>query len=179
MSEAFGAAMGKAMSNRSIQQDLALGKYNYMHFLRDPGQQPSEAVAKWQDFVNHNLDLARGLVETNQADRARDFFTAAVHAIMDSYSPVHNVNGEPQVFDPSWGKTEAVAHGHSPFDWEGHEGTKDLTPEVEAKMIKALREAHKYVYGNEPQIDSSSHSSGDHCATGVSCKSGTSLEWWN
>jgi hypothetical protein len=153
-----------------------------MHFLRDPGQSPSEAVAKWSSFVSHNLDLARGLVSSDQAaarDRGRDFFTAAVHAIMDSYSPVHNVNGEPQVFDPSWGMKEAEEHGHSPTDSKGHEGTKDLTPEVKGQMIKALQDAYKSVYGEAPQTDSASPSSGDHCATGASCKSGTSVEWWN
>jgi RHS repeat-associated protein len=181
MSDAFGPTMGKAMSSRSIYQDLIMGSYNYMHYLRDPGQSPSEAVAKWGDFVKLRLDEAKAFANSPIPyfrEQSLGLFTDAVHAIMDSFSPVHSKDGVPQEFNPKWSYSEVVAHGHSPFDNEGEEGTKNLTPEVEKKMIKRLRQASQYVYGDS-LAGSGQGTPLPHCTIGASCKSGSDYEFWN
>ena len=183
MIDAFGVDMGRAMILPSITQDLAHGDDNRMHFLRDPGQSPSKAIANYREYVQEEFDTARSLNATGDSDNraaALNFFTFAVHDILDSFSPAHNHMGDPQVFDKTWGAAEAEKHGHSPSDLVGQEGTAHLTPKVEKSMIKELKKAFDYVYrkGQKPDLTIRNNRR-DNCAETVSCKSGSEIEFWN
>jgi len=158
MIEAFGKKIGRSMTNHSVYQDVAMGEFNYMHYLRDPGQKPGAAILSYRNYVENNLRRAKSMAEIPDKGRVltnvmMKAFTNAVHAIMDSYSPVHNKGGTPQEYDPSWGITDAMAHGHSPLDSTGGEGTDDLTPATKAAMIRKLRAAYDYVFKNGEMPD--------------------------
>ena len=132
----------------SAAQDIGPnGAQNQMHFLRNPGQSPTEAIANWRNFVSSRLNEARELYQGGDFRASLQPFGEALHAIADSFSPVHNQGGQPAEYDPDSGMIEATRQGHSVTDITGDENTSDLTPELRSQVVAAMRKAYDDVYG--------------------------------
>lgn len=137
------------ISHESVRQDMPWGNgsHNEMHFLRSPGGDPDVAKNAFRSYVNGQIDSARDLENHGHHNDALRAFARAGHAIADSYSPVHNDNGNPAVYDPRWSDpVQAAIHGHSPVDWAGHEGTADLSKPVEAKIEGDLTKVYDSIF---------------------------------
>ena len=139
----------------SFVQDIGPnGAQNQMHFLRNPGQDLSQATANWRAFVSTRLNEARDLYQGGNFRASLQPFGEALHAIADSFSPVHNEEGQPAEFDPDWGPIDATRHGHSVTNETGHENTSDLTPELRAQIVAEMRAAYDAVYGGSQNTSS-------------------------
>ena len=127
--DALGPEMADRMAVHSLYQDtpqVGMGNYNYMHYLRDPGESPRAAQAKYKNFVESNLRTARAAVRLKDDSQIIqkiiiNSLTNAVHAIEDARSPVHNKGGEPSVYNTR--ESDSSHDGHSPTDKSGDEGT--------------------------------------------------------
>lgn len=127
----------------SLFQDLpGAGNYarNYMHYLRDRGETVTQARDRYQNFVSRQVELGRRAVTVGEEGRALAIFARAAHAVQDSYSPAHQVNGVPQEYEG------VISQGHSPLDIMGQEGTNDLTPEVTGAMVRDTRTVFNQIF---------------------------------
>lgn len=68
----------------------------------------------------------------------RDNLGQALHTIMDSTSPVHNINGWPMNYDPN------KIGLHSPQEGVGIETAEDITEEIMGKTIREMEIAYQY-----------------------------------
>jgi uncharacterized protein RhaS with RHS repeats len=148
---------GRALTSMkfvSVMQDLPVignGKYNHMHYLRDPGQDPVQAKLAANMYVSRQVEMAKRFYVRGDEARALAAFSRAAHAIADSRSPAHrSKNGDPKAYDPEWGPGEAAEHGHSPSEARGIETADDLIKSNEFQRI--LREVHalwESIFGRE------------------------------
>jgi RHS repeat-associated protein len=163
---------------QSTQQDLPTGNgsQNYMHFLRNPGEGAASARGRWADFVTRTI--SRGRVFNSQGDRSRALrmFAWAAHAVQDSYSPAHNQNGDPAVYNPSWDRHAAARHGHSWKDDVGEEGTDDLDAATEREMIDQTRRIWNSIFGSRR---SQNRQIQMNCGIRTKCYGGGGLDIWN
>ncbi len=96
--------------------------------------------------------------------------------IQDSYSPVHNENGNPAVYDPAWGVQDAKDHGHSPTDGSGNEGSDDLTNQTRDQMINETRKAYNAIMGSRRSRERPINV---NCGIRTRCYPGGGLDVWN
>jgi len=136
--------------NRSLYQDMPWGngRYNYAHYLRDPGQSPEEARALFRRYIQGEIHAGREAVRRDDDVAALRAFANAAHALADSYSPPHrDANGQPAEYDPNWDLIEGGRHGHSVFNFTGREGTSALTPALERRLVRETRTLFQSIMG--------------------------------
>jgi RHS repeat-associated protein len=143
------AQMG-VISNTSVRQDMPWGNgdKNEQHFVRNPGESGANAREKFTRYVNEQIRLARGLADEGRTLDATRAFARAAHAIADSYSPAHNDNGQPAVYDPNWNPVDAALNGHSPLDFVGREGTDDLDAETQSTIVGQTSALYDSIFGS-------------------------------
>jgi RHS repeat-associated protein len=138
----------RQVQNTSLRQDIGPnGDRMYMHYLRLPGQNPTSAIRQFKSYLANELAYARSEYAKGNEQTALDSFARATHAIADYYSPPHREGNNPAEYDPAWGPIEAALHGHSPLDYVGREGTDDLTPQTESRIVDQTRKAAAQVFG--------------------------------
>jgi RHS repeat-associated protein len=110
------------------------GARSFMHGMADKssGQSPAAAKAQGNEYVKNCLAIARELADQGKTEQAQFVFGAAMHSIMDSYSPEHtDENGEPV----PWSLSGFFHHGWGDNSWLGdfpgcNECHNDLNREI-------------------------------------------------
>ncbi len=115
-------------------------KYAPWHSMRRPGQSIADAIREREDFIAHNLSLARKFAcygDIDSKELALHFLGEALHTLMDSSSPMHvDENGNPYTW-PSF--PNFFIHAFS-------EGVSDITPQIYASQDQILYGAYNYVF---------------------------------
>jgi RHS repeat-associated protein len=133
----------------SITQDVGSNaNNNAAHFLREPGQSTGEATASYRNYVEGQVRLGQQQVRNGEIREAYATFGRAAHAVQDSYSPVHNPDGDPAVYKdlPGPALTDGILQGHSPHDWIGGEGTDDMTDEAYRRMVQETENLFERIF---------------------------------
>lgn len=143
------AQMG-VMSNTSVRQDMPWGNgdKNEQHYVRNPGESGAGARQKFTRYVNEQIRLARSLADEGKTLDATRAFARAAHGIADSFSPAHNDNGQPAVYDPAWSPVDAARNGHSPLDFVGREGTDDLDEGTKSEIVGQTSALYDSIFGD-------------------------------
>ncbi|MCC7442722.1 MAG: RHS repeat-associated core domain-containing protein [Bdellovibrionales bacterium] len=113
----------------------------YQHAMRDPGQSPKDAAARTQAFVNEKYSQALAVAKTDP-QYAAFLRGQALHAVMDSTSPVHrDKDGNPTVWEGVNSPRQALEHGGSPLSREGM-GAAKSSGQFDA-TVEMLREVDR------------------------------------
>jgi RHS repeat-associated protein len=141
--------------DQSQQQDIGEDKHlNRAHFLRNPGENPQQAKANWQNYVNAQVQAGARAWHNGDRNGALQHFAKAAHAMQDSHSPVHNQGGLPAEYRSTHHGMigalneyrDAVDQNHSPTDDQGGETTHNMSQAVQNQMIQETRELWKRVF---------------------------------
>jgi hypothetical protein len=135
------------------------------HSLRNPGQTVAQAIGARERFIQNALGNA--VAAPNRGEMLRHF-GAAMHAVMDKYSPVHNEGGQPNAPREYAGPISASGQGHSPVDSWGDEGTNDITPEIQEQVSVEIQQHWNYVNKVRATLEEMPSTMGDF-VVGGSC----------
>ncbi len=129
--------------SRNFDRKTAMSKdWSHAHSMARKGESAAAAIKKRDDFINDSLKKAKDAADCGKRDEALDLLSQALHAIMDSSSPMHiDANGNPQVFNP-W-----APWGHSPNDSIGKETSKDITDAIYKSQDQKISDAYQKVFG--------------------------------
>lgn len=126
------------------------------HAMRDPGQNPADAMAntdKWiQDNLNDAMQMYQQYGDTTSASNPTGNYTTplgnALHTIMDSTSPMHRHNGVPLPFPVGAGRN-ALHHGGPKNPFGSGETWANMDRELMQQNIQMIRQAYEQVTGHK------------------------------
>ena len=132
-------------SSRKLDESNQGTQYAHIHSMRQVGESQAKAIAKRDAFIAQKLSCARKLRLLGDKLGSLENLGEALHALMDSTSPLH-VNPTTGEVYPYKADDPFTYYNHSPNDYYGGETVNEVTSRILEVNSTLLFQAYSQVF---------------------------------